>query len=111
MSLTFALAVTGAHPPLNLANSNACALLTLVGIAPTEYGEVMACEVAGVVARLLRIVNVPAARASVVNDEMVADHGRWHESARDDAYVARRARDLLALFCAAQRVGCGVTWG
>ena len=112
MSITFALSIPGQYAPLNLANGNACALLAVAGLAPSEYGEVGMGEVGAVVARLLRVVNVPTARIGALTTEPpAASAHRWLEGVRDDDYVARRSRDLLDLFYAAQRCRCGVTWG
>ena len=112
MSITFVLSVPGLHPEVNLANGNACALLAVAGLPVTPHGEVANPMVAGVVARLLRVVNVASARAGAITQEATpAATGRWTEGVRDDAYVEGRAHELLALFHGAQRGGCGVSWG
>lgn len=111
MSITFSLTCRRTDESLNLSNSNACALLSLLGLPPHEFGDVKPEAVAGHVRTLLRVANLPAERRGACTALGAGVPGRWHEGVRGDAYVERRARDLLALFQAAQRQGCGITWG
>jgi hypothetical protein len=115
-------------PQINLANSNAAAMLRLMGLDDQAYcGTVVPAEFAPVIERLTRVVNDARERASAVLAPSVSEgalrlvaEGNMvrvvrgptvYSGGRDDDYVTRRATELLELFVAARREGFEVAWG
>jgi hypothetical protein len=115
-------------PEINLSNSNATAMLQLMGLDAQAYcGTVAPAELAPVIERLTRVVNDARERVNAVlapsmstgvrrlvtegNVVRVVHGPTVYSGGRDDDYVARRAAELLELFVAARREGFEVTWG
>ena len=79
-----------------------------MSLAPGDDGKLRGEQLRARVQTLLRIVNSEGVRSHAITEG--AEAPRWFEGARTDEYVQRRARELLALFVAAQQQGCGVIW-
>lgn len=115
-------------PEVNLSNTNALAMLELMGLPAAYDGEVPPEAMGPVIERLMRAANEPGARAPALLEPAVVQGAlrpRAQEDnvtylgrgptvcigGRDDAYVARRSRHLLELFTQARAKGYRVCWG
>lgn len=124
-------------PEVNLSNSNALAMLELMGlgIGPDSYcGTVDADRLADVIERLKRLVADPVQRtpalepatvngvpqgpcqdlASLLRMKLAPVEQRGptvYAGGRSDSYVRSRAQALLAVFEAARAHGFEVVWG
>ena len=110
MSITFELSPSTAQS-LNVANGNACALLSVAGLPAVAFGEIEHSDLSPVIARLLRAANSERARAAALSAGSSSASGRWVEAGRSETYVAARVNDLLALCRDAQVKGCRLVWG
>lgn len=110
MSITFQLSSGPTAQAINLANSNACALLALAGLPATSFGELDPTELPAVIRRLLRAANSRRSQMGAVTEDVSSESGRWVESGRSQAYVEQRVMDLLTLCREAQVHGCRVVW-
>jgi hypothetical protein len=92
---------------VNLGNQNARDLLTALGLEADEpgmYGVMGARELSQRCAMVTSKMVTPSAAIAPVSE------GRVHMGGREEGYVQRRAKDLLALCDQAGQLG-RITWG
>lgn len=125
-------------PELNLSNSNALAMLDLMGLSKGDgedyCGSVTVEQLPAVIVRLQRVMQDPVERAAALQPPAIngvpvaqgalslgdllklklaqpAKGPTMYDGGRSDAYLRSRASALLAVFQAALSHGYVVSWG
>ncbi len=96
-------------PSVNLANVNARALLSMLGISPEDYGHIEAESLPAVQRQLVRLMNQGSARAPFVMEAY--QDGRMIDCGRTDNRILRQLEHFQELVSYAQEHNESIVWG
>lgn len=112
MSITFAPALRGNRPEVNLANGNAAALLDLLGLRPEDaydmWGEADAADFLGRVLLALALLDVTT---DDVHGKPAVTERNWTDCGRRHGYLAEKLAELHEVGQWAAAHHTQVVWG